>query len=49
MPIRLVTVDDHSVVREGLPVFLAHAPEFEIIAHAVDGIVALEVARRHRP
>jgi DNA-binding NarL/FixJ family response regulator len=37
MAIRILVVDDHSVVRQGLRMFLALDPEFEIIGEASDG------------
>jgi DNA-binding NarL/FixJ family response regulator len=49
VPIRVVIVDDHSIVREGLRVFLARDAEIVIVADAVDGVAALEVARQQRP
>ena len=49
MPIRLLIVDDHEVVRRGLRVFLADDPDIEIVGEAADGLQALEVARHLRP
>ena len=49
MPVRLLIVDDHEVVRQGLRVFLGSDPEIEIVGEAEDGIQALEVARRLQP
>jgi two-component system, NarL family, response regulator LiaR len=41
-PIRIVVVDDHAVVREGLRAFLALQDGFEIVGEAADGEEALE-------
>ncbi|HEY6103735.1 MAG TPA: DNA-binding response regulator, partial [bacterium] len=37
MPIRILIADDHSVVREGLRMFLGLDPEIELIGEASDG------------
>lgn len=49
MTIRIVIADDHSVVRQGLRMFLALDPEFEIVGEAADGAEALRVAHQLRP
>jgi NarL family two-component system response regulator LiaR len=49
MSIRILVADDHSVVRQGLRMFLGLDPEFEIVAEAADGIEALAKARQTRP
>lgn len=49
MPIRLLIVDDHAVVRQGLRMFLSLDPEFEIIGEAMDGKHGLEMARKLQP
>ncbi len=49
MPIRTLIVDDHSVVRQGLQMFLGVDPEIEIVGEARDGAEALRLARRLRP
>ncbi|HTU85927.1 MAG TPA: response regulator transcription factor [Solirubrobacteraceae bacterium] len=43
-PIRILVVDDHAVVREGLRAFLALQDGFEIVGEAADGEEALEQA-----
>jgi DNA-binding NarL/FixJ family response regulator len=49
MVIRTLIVDDHSVVREGLRMFLARDPDLELVGEAADGTQALQQARRLRP
>jgi DNA-binding NarL/FixJ family response regulator len=49
MPIRILLVDDHSVVRQGLRMFLGLDPELEVIGEAQDGAEALRMARELKP
>ncbi len=49
MVIRVLIVDDHSVVREGLRMFLVRDPDLEVVGEAADGARAIEQARRLRP
>jgi len=49
MAIRVLIVDDHSVVREGLRMFLVRDPDLEVVGEATDGADALEQARQLRP
>lgn len=49
MTIRIVLVDDHSVVRQGLRMFLAIDPEFEVIGEASNGVEAVELVGRLAP
>jgi two-component system, NarL family, response regulator LiaR len=48
-PIRILLVDDHAVVREGLRAFLALQDGFEIVGEAADGEEALERATELEP
>jgi NarL family two-component system response regulator LiaR len=43
-PIRVLIVDDHSVVREGLRAFLQLQDGLEVVGEAVDGEEAIEAA-----
>jgi NarL family two-component system response regulator LiaR len=47
--IRVLIADDHSVVRQGLRMFLNLDPEIEIVGEAATGEEALQLAREHRP
>jgi NarL family two-component system response regulator LiaR len=49
MTIRVLIVDDHSVVRQGLRMFLASDPEIEIVGEASDGVESLKLARKLIP
>jgi len=44
-PIRILLVDDHAVVREGMRAFIQIKPDMEVVGEAADGIEALEKAR----
>jgi len=48
-PVRLLLVDDHPVVRQGLRTFLATRPDFEVVGEAGDGETAIAEAARLRP
>jgi NarL family two-component system response regulator LiaR len=47
--IRLLVVDDHTVVREGLAAILANYPDIEVIGQAADGIQAVEIIKKEKP
>jgi len=49
MAIRVLIVDDHSFVREGLRMFLVRDPDLEVVGEALDGAEALQQARQLRP
>ncbi len=48
-PIRVLVVDDHAVVREGIRHVLAGEPGFEVVGEAANGEQALALARAERP
>ncbi len=47
--IRILIVDDHFVVREGLKGILAGRPEFEVVGEAADGEQGVALASERRP
>ncbi len=49
MSTRLLLVDDHAVVREGLRAILALEPDLEVVGEASDGRAALALARQLQP
>lgn len=49
MPIRVLIADDHSVVRQGLRMFLALDPELEVVGEAGDGAEAVAMSRALKP
>jgi two-component system, NarL family, response regulator LiaR len=49
MGIRILVVDDHSVVRQGLRMFLGRDPDLEVVGEAANGVEALRAARQLKP
>lgn len=49
MTIRIMLADDHAVVRQGLKMFLALDPDFQVVGEAADGVQAVALARQLRP
>lgn len=48
-PIRILVVEDHNVVRQGLVALLKAAEGLEVVGEAADGLEAIEQFRQHRP
>ena len=47
--IRVLIVDDHSIVRQGLATIINRDPEMTVIAQAEDGQQAIALFREHQP
>jgi NarL family two-component system response regulator LiaR len=47
--VRVMIVDDHAVVREGLRNFLGMLPEIELVAEAASGTEAIALAPKAKP
>jgi two-component system, NarL family, response regulator DevR len=48
-PWRLLVVDDHEVVRQGLVALLARRPNFQVVAEAGTAAESIDMARRFKP
>lgn len=48
-PIRILTVDDHPLVRDGIAAVLEDQPDMLLIGEASNGREAINIFRQHRP
>ena len=49
MTIRVVTADDHAVVRAGIAAMIANEPDIDVVAEAGDGAEAVSLYASHKP
>jgi DNA-binding NarL/FixJ family response regulator len=49
VPIRILCVDDHPLLREGVTALLASQPDMTLVAEASNSREAIEQFRKHRP
>jgi DNA-binding NarL/FixJ family response regulator len=48
-PIRILLVDDHPLLREGVAGLVADQPDMQLVSEASNGYEAIEQFRKHRP
>ncbi|HEX4770940.1 MAG TPA: response regulator transcription factor [Bryobacteraceae bacterium] len=48
-PIRILIVEDHHVVRQGLVALLKSVPDMQVVAEAADGQQGVDLFRQHKP
>lgn len=49
LPIRILLVEDHQIVRQGLSVLLAASPDLDVVGEASDGRSAIRMAKELDP
>jgi two-component system NarL family response regulator len=49
VPIRILIVDDHAAMREGMRAMIANQPEMTVVAEAANGQAAIELYRQYQP
>lgn len=47
--IRVLSVDDHPLLRDGIAALIGNQSDMEVVAEASNGLEALEEFRKHRP
>ncbi len=49
MAIRIVLIDDHHLVRQGLKALIEKEPDLQVVGEAENGKEAVELVQQHRP
>ncbi len=49
MPIRVLIVDDHKIMRDGIKAILKPAPDLEVVGETDSGVDAVQLVRKLRP
>lgn len=49
MALRILVVDDHEIMREGMCALLKRHPDLEVVGQAAEGRTAMEMAKELRP
>jgi DNA-binding NarL/FixJ family response regulator len=49
VPIRVLTIDDHPLVRDGIAFAVNMQPDMRVVAEGTDGLEAIRLFREHRP
>jgi YesN/AraC family two-component response regulator len=48
MSVRVMLVDDHTMMRQGLAALLSGVPDIEVVGEAADGRTALSLLRKRQ-
>jgi DNA-binding NarL/FixJ family response regulator len=48
-PIRILTVDDHPLLRQGIAAIIENEPDMVLVSQAASGTEAIQLHRDHRP
>lgn len=49
MTVKVLVVDDHPIIRQGLRNLFLNEPDFNVVGEAGDGLAGLEMVDRHHP
>ncbi|HLJ46024.1 MAG TPA: response regulator transcription factor [Bryobacteraceae bacterium] len=49
MPLNVLLVDDHKIMRDGIKAILRHSDEFQVMAEAENGSEAVQICKTRRP